>query len=92
MSLNVDIGRESHNWLSWASASQLLSITVHFPNITDYILTKLLEFINDTFNFIMIEKRVSTVRHLQLEITDCQDKLAKFIKLKAAINFIQNFK
>lgn len=79
----------SYNWLSRASTNQLHYITVYFPN--NYIFTKLLEFINVTFNFVIIEN-ISTERNLKLRITDCQDKLAKFIKLKAAINFMQNLK
>lgn len=46
---------------------------------------KLLEFIVFTFNFIVIENRVYVERNLELRIIDCQDKLAKFIKLKVAI-------
>lgn len=60
--------------------------------ITNYIFIKLLEFINVTFNFIIIENRISTERNTELRITECKDKLAKSIKLEGAINFRKNFK
>ena len=60
--------------------------------ITNYIFIKLLEFINVTFNFIIIDNRISTERNTELRITECKDKLAKLIKLEGAINFRKNFK
>lgn len=70
------------------SSSTSLDISL----ITNYIFSKPLEFINITFNFMKIENRVSREGKVDLRITECQDKLAKFIKLGAATNFMQNFK